>query len=176
MPAPPRATAFASRWVPGPDYVIGLGDVLHISVWKEPEFSSTVQVRSDGKISMPLLNDLQAVGYKPMQLAAFLTEKLQKYVDDPRVTVIVSQAGAPTIYLVGEVGHHGPMALSPNMTVLQALVTVGLTTFANTKKIYVLRMENGVEKKIRVNYKQLLKGQTMNQNLLLQAGDMVVVP
>jgi len=162
--------------VPGPAYTIGLGDVLRISVWKEPEFSSTLQVRSDGMISLPLLNDVKAVGSTPMELASSLSEKLKKYVDDPRVTVIVTQAKPPIIYMVGEVGHHGPMSLTPNMTVLQALVTAGMTTFANTKKVYVLRMENGVEKKLHVNYKSLVKGKAMNQNILLRPGDMVIVP
>lgn len=161
---------------PGPAYTIGLGDVLRISVWKEPELTSTIQVRSDGMISLPLLNDVRAVGSTPMDLAASLTTMLKKYVDDPHVTVIVSQAKPPIIYMVGEVGRRGPMPLAPNMTALQALVTVGLSTFANTKKIYILRVENGVQQKLRVNYKQLVKGKSMNQNIVLRAGDMVVVP
>jgi len=165
-----------SSFAAGPDYVIGLGDVLHISVWKEPELTSTVQVRSDGKISLPLLNDILAVGFKPMDLAASLGERLKKYVDDPRVTIIVSQARPPVIYFVGEVGHHGPMALTPNMTIFQALMTAGLGTFANSKKIYILRVENGVERKLPVNYKRLVKGQGLSQNILLKPGDVVVVP
>ncbi len=127
-------------------------------------------------ISLPLLNDVRAVGSTPMDLAASLTTMLKKYVDDPHVTVIVSQAKPPIIYMVGEVGRRGPMPLAPNMTALQALVTVGLSTFANTKKIYILRVENGVQQKLRVNYKQLVKGKSMNQNIVLRAGDMVVVP
>jgi polysaccharide export outer membrane protein len=174
---PPAVSAdLGSPFTPGPDYVIGLGDVLRISVWKEPEFSSTVQVRSDGKISLPLLNDILAVGFKPMDLATSLTERLKKYVDDPRVTIIVSQARPPVFYMVGEVGHHGPMALAPNMTVFQAVMTAGLGTFANSKKIYVLRVENGVERRIPVNYKRLVKGKSLNQNILLKPGDVVVVP
>jgi polysaccharide export outer membrane protein len=159
-----------------PGYTIGLGDVLRVSVWKEPEISGTSQVRSDGKISLPLLNDVQAVGMTPMELAASVTEKLKKYVDDPRVTVIVSQIKPPVIYMVGEVGRHGPMALTPNMTVLQALATSGVSLFANTKKIYVLRTVNGVQQKLRVNYKNLIKGKALNQNIVLNPGDMVVVP
>jgi polysaccharide biosynthesis/export protein len=161
---------------PGAPYTIGLGDVLRISVWREPELTSTAQVRSDGNISLPLLNDVQAVGSTPMQLAATLTDKLKRYVDQPRVTVIVSQSRPPIIYMVGQVGRHGPMALTPNMTVLQALVTAGLGTFANTKKIYVLRVDNGVEQRLPVNYKQLVKGKSVNQNIVLKPGDMVVVP
>src|SRR5208337_5000189 len=97
---------------------------------KEPDFSSTVQVRTDGKISIPLLDEMPVVGDTPVELAAYLTERLRKYVEDPRVTVILSQARPPTIYMIGETGRHGPMALTPNMTVLQALITAGLTTFA----------------------------------------------
>lgn len=171
-PSPDPATPFT----PGPAYRIGLGDVLRISVWKEPEFSSTLQVRSDGMISLPLLNDVKAVGFTPMELATSLSENLKKYVDDPRVTVIVSQAKPQIIYMVGEVGHRGPMGLAPNMTVLEALITAGPGTFANTKKIYVLRMENGVQKKLPVNYKILVKGKSTNQNILLKPGDIVVVP
>ena len=171
-PSPDLPTAFT----PGPAYRIGLGDVLRIAVWKEPEFSTTLQVRSDGMISLPLLNDVKAVGFTPMELAASLSASLKKYVDDPRVTVIVSQAKPQVFYMVGEVGHRGPMALAPNMTVLEALITAGPSTFANTKKIYVLRLENGVQKKLRVNYKTLVKGKSTNQNIVLEPGDMVVVP
>jgi len=161
---------------PGPPYTIGLGDVLHISVWREPEFTSNVVVRSDGKISLPLLADITAVGTSPMNLAGILTERLRKYVDDPRVTVIVSQSKPPNIYMVGQVGHHGPMALTPNMTVLQAIVTAGLTQFANEKRIYVLRVENGVQHKFPVNYKRLVKGSDADHNIELKPGDMIVVP
>jgi polysaccharide biosynthesis/export protein len=177
-PSAPLAPAAdpVTPFTPGPPYRIGLGDVLRISVWKEPDFTATVQVRSDGKISLPLLNDVDAVGSTPMELAAFLTGKLSKYVDDPRVTIIVSSAKPPVFYMVGEAGRKGPMPLAPNMTVLQALITTGISTFANTKKIYVLRMENGVERKLRVNYKQMVKGKNLNQNIVLKPGDMVVVP
>lgn len=174
--APNTANESNARAVSEPSYLIGLGDVLHISVWREPEFTSSVVVRSDGKISLPLLADINAVGTSPMQLAEFITERLTKYVDDPRVTVIVSQSKPLTIYMVGEVGHHGPMALTPNMTVLQAIVTAGLTQFANEKKIYVLRFEKGVQHKFLVNYKRLVKGSGAGQNIELKPGDMVVVP
>ena len=107
---PPVPADAPSPLAPGPDYVIGLGDVLRISVWKEPELTSTAQVRSDGKISLPLLSDVEAVGFKPVDLAASLSKQLSKYIDDPRVTVILSQARPQIVYMVGEVGHHGPMA------------------------------------------------------------------
>jgi polysaccharide export outer membrane protein len=158
------------------EYVIGPDDVLRVSVWKETELSETVPVRSDGRISLPLLNDVEAAGLTPTQLAATLTEKLKKYVADPRVTVIVTAMNSQKVYVTGEVSHTGSMVLTPNMTVLQALASAGFTQFANTKGIYVLRMENGQQQKIPVNYKKLIKGQAMDQNLRLKPGDTIVVP
>jgi len=162
--------------VAGPDYIIGPDDVLHVSVWKETELSETLPVRTDGRISVPLLNDVQAAGLTPTQLAASLTEKLKKYVADPRVTVIVTAMNSQKVYVTGEVTHTGSMALTPNMTVLQALASAGFTQFANTKGIYVLRVENGKQQKLPVNYKKLIKGQAMDQNIQLKPGDTVVVP
>jgi polysaccharide export outer membrane protein len=162
--------------VGGADYVIGPEDVLHIAVWKESDLTATLPVRPDGKISLPLLNDVQAAGLTPMQLADSLTEKLKKYVASPRVTVVVSSINSKRIYLVGEVGHTGAVPMLPNMTVLQALSSAGLTQFANTKKIYVLRTQNGKQEKLPVNYRKLVKGEQMEQNYALQPGDTIVVP
>jgi polysaccharide export outer membrane protein len=155
-------------------YVIGPEDGLHIAVWKEADLTASLPVRPDGKISLPLLNDVQASGLTPMQLADSITEKLKKYVTDPRVTVVVTAMNSQRIYVLGEVLHSGSMSLSPNMTVLQALATTGFSQFANTKGIYVLRQENGKQQKIPVNYKQLIKGNA--QNVLLRPGDTIVVP
>ncbi|SRR6266849_6617910 len=160
----------------GPDYVIGPEDVLHISVWKEGDLTATLPVRPDGKISLPLLNDLQASGLTPRQLAASVTEKLKKYIADPRVTVVVTAINSKRIYLTGEVLHPGAMSLQANMTVLQALSSGGLSQFANTKRIYVLRTENGKQQKLPVNYRKLVKGEQIEQNYLLQPGDTIVVP
>src|SRR5947208_10250002 len=149
--------------IAGPDYVIGADDNLHISVWKEPELTNTLPVRPDGKISMPLLNDVQAAGLTPMQLDDSLTEKLKKYLADPRVTVVVTQMNSQRVYVLGEVLHSGAIPLLPNMTVLQALATAGFTQFANTKNIYVLRITNGKQQKMPFNYKQAMKGDTVAQ-------------
>jgi polysaccharide biosynthesis/export protein len=170
------AASAPSSSLAGPEYVIGPEDVLHIAVWKEADLTATLPVRPDGKISLPLLNDVQAAGLTPMQLADSLTEKLKKYVASPRVTVVVSQINSKRIYLAGEVSHTGAVSMLPNMTVLQALSSAGLTQFANTKKIYVLRTENGKQQKMPVNYRKLLKGEEMNQNYVLQPGDTIVVP
>jgi len=162
--------------VAGPDYVIGADDMLHISVWKEPDLTETLPVRPDGKISLPLLNDVVAAGLTPTQLADSITTKLKKYLADPRVTVVVTAMNSQKVYVMGEVAHTGAMALQPNMTVLQALASAGFTQFANTKGIYVLRMDNGKQQKIPVNYRALIKGEAMDQNLVLKPGDTVVVP
>jgi polysaccharide export outer membrane protein len=157
-------------------YVIGGDDTLHVSVWKEPDLTATLPVRPDGMISLPLLNDVQASGLTPMQLAASITEKLKKYIADPHVTVVVTQMNSQRIFVTGEVLHTGAMTLLPNMTVLQAISSAGFSQFANTKGIYVLRNENGKQQKFNVNYKQLVKGESMDQNIILKPGDTIVVP
>jgi polysaccharide export outer membrane protein len=162
--------------VAGATYIIGADDTLHIDVWKESDLTATLPVRSDGMISLPLLNDVQAAGLTPMQLATSLTNKLKKYLADPRVTVVVTQMNSQRYYVTGEVLHTGAQPLLPNMTVLQALANAGFTQFANTKGIYVLRAQNGKQQKIVVNYKQLVKGDAMGQNILLKPGDTIVVP
>jgi len=158
------------------DYIIGADDMLKISVWKEPEMSVILPVRPDGKISMPLLDDVQASGMTPMQLAGSIREKLKKYIADPRVTVVVTAMNSQRIYLLGEVNHPGPTALLPGMTVLQALSTAGFTQFANLKAIYLLRTQDGQQTKIPFNYKDAIKGRGTQQNLVLKPGDTLVVP
>lgn len=158
------------------DYVIGADDVLRISVWKEPDLSETLPVRPDGKISMPLLNDVTAAGLTPLQLKDSITEKLKKFIADPRVTVVVSAMNSRRIFVSGEVVHSGPMPLLPNMTMLQALSQAGFTQFANLKGIYLLRTENGKQQKVPFNYKEVIKGNHPEQNIALKPGDTVVVP
>ena len=162
--------------IPPTEFLIGPEDVLVVTVWRNQELSKEVIVRPDGKISLPLLNDVQASGLTPQQLAASLTEKLKKYIADPRVTVVVTTINSKRIYLMGEVLHSGATPLSPNMTVLQALSSAGLNQFANTKGIYVLRTVNGKQQKLPVNYRKLVKGERIEQNYLLQPGDTIVVP
>jgi polysaccharide export outer membrane protein len=173
-PAAPPDKAPVS--VAGADYVIGPDDTLHISVWKEPDLTETLPVRPDGKISMPLLNDVPAAGMTPTQLASSITERLRKYVADPRVTVVVTAMNSQKVYVTGEVLHPGPMPLTANMTVLQALASAGFTQFASTKGIYVLRTVDSKQQKIPVNYKKLIRGEAVDQNVMLKPGDTVVVP
>jgi polysaccharide export outer membrane protein len=145
-------------------------------VWKEPEMSATLPVRPDGKISLPLLDDVQAAGMTPMELAASIKEKLKKYIADPRVTIVVTAMNSQRIFLAGEVAHPGAMALLPKMTMLQALSSAGFTQFANVKRIYLLRTENGQQAKIPFDYKDVVKGNHPEQNIQLKPGDTIVVP
>jgi len=160
-----------------PNYIIGPEDVLDISVWKEPDITRTVPVRPDGKISLPLLHDVQAAGLTPKQLGASVTESLKKYLTEPQVTVIVTAINSRRVYILGEVARPGAYPLLPDMTVLQALSTAGgFGTFANTKAIYVLRTENGKQNKHYFNYKEVVSGRNPQQNIPLQSGDTIVVP
>ena len=159
-----------------PDYVIGADDTLHISVWKEPDLTETLPVRPDGKISMPLLNDITAAGLTPLQLRDTITDRLKKYVSDPRVTVVVTGMNSRRVFVTGEVTHTGPMTLLPHMTMLQALAQAGFTQFANPKATYLLRNENGKQQKLPFNYKEVVKGNHPEQNIELRPGDTIVVP
>ena len=160
-----------------PNYVIGSQDMLDISVWREPDFSRTVPVRPDGKISLPLLNDMQAAGLTPSQLAEELTKSLNKFVTNPQVTIIVTQINSQRFYVLGEATRPGAYTLIPDMTILQALSNAGgFTTYANSKKIYLLRQENGKQQKLSFNYKDVISGKRTEQNIALKNGDTIVVP
>jgi len=160
-----------------PNYSIGFEDVLNIDVWNEPGISRTVPVRRDGKISLPLLNDVQAAGLTPMQLSSEIEEKLHATVLRPQVTVIVTQMSSQRIYIVGQVIRGGAYPLAPDLTAMQALsVAGGFTPFANLKKIYIMRTENGEDKILPINYKELASGHKPQQNIHLKAGDTIVVP
>jgi polysaccharide export outer membrane protein len=173
--AAPEVQPPAAPTVPA-EYVIGADDTLHITVWKEPDMSATLPVRPDGKISLPLLDDVQAAGLTPLQLKESVTEKLKKYIADPRVTVVVTAMNSQRIYVLGEVTHTGAMPLLPNMTMLQAISSAGFTQFANLKAIYLLRTQDGQQTKIRFNYKDAIKGRDTQQNIVLRPGDTIVVP
>jgi polysaccharide export outer membrane protein len=171
-PAPARVSATSDA-----NYVIGPQDVLDIDVWKEAELTRDVPVRPDGKISLPLVNDVQAAGLTPIQLSEEITNDLKKFITDPQVTVIVSQINSQRVYILGEMTRPGAYPLLPGMTVLQALSSAGgFTIFANLKKIYVLRSEGGKQEKFPFNYKEVVKGKDADQNIVLKAGDQIVVP
>jgi polysaccharide biosynthesis/export protein len=173
-PAPP-----ASQSVGAPDssYKIGPQDVLRIDVWKEAEISRAVPVRPDGKISLPLLNDVQASGLTAMELANNITEGLKKFINSPQVTVSVTEINSRRVYVTGEVSKPGAYPLLPNMTALQAVTSAGgFTQFARTKSIYILRNEGGKQTKYPFNYNDVVKGKRPDDNITLQPGDTIVVP
>src|SRR3974390_843314 len=157
-------------------YRIGPQDVLQIDVWKEPEVTRTIPVRPDGKISLPLLNDVQAAGLTAMQLAGSIREGLTKFLTNPQVTVTVTQINSMRVFLTGEVTRPGAIPLLPNMTILQAVSTGGFTQFARLNSIYVLRVENGRQVKYPFHYKDVVKGKRAEENILLKPGDVIVVP
>ena len=168
--APAPATA-------DPNYVIGPQDVLDVNVWKEAELTRSVPVRPDGKISMPLLNDVQAAGLTPQQLSAQITTELRKYITDPQVTVIVTAINSQRIYILGEVGRAGAYPLLPSMTAIEALSSAGgFTPFARGKSIYILRMEDGKQVKYPFDYKAVIDGKRSDENVVLNPGDTIVVP
>jgi polysaccharide biosynthesis/export protein len=160
-----------------PAYVIGPEDVLDINVWKEPDMTRIVPVRPDGKITLPLINDVQAAGSTPQQLASTVTDKLRKFLTEPQVSVIVTQINSQRVFVIGEVLRAGAFPLVPGTTVLQALANAGgFTTFANVKKIHVMRLVNGKQTELPFNYREVLKGDNPDQNIKLEPGDTVVVP
>jgi len=176
-PQKPPAQAKPLPATTDPNYVIGAEDVLDISVWNETQISRSVPVRPDGKISLPLLNDMQAAGQTPSQLGTQIAEGLKKFITDPQVTVIVTAVNSRRFYITGEVQRAGTYPLLPEMTVLQALASSGgFTTFANTGKIYVLRTVNGKQTKLPFNYKDVLNGKHPEQNVMLMPGDTIVIP
>jgi polysaccharide biosynthesis/export protein len=157
-------------------YSIGVGDVLTIDVWKQAEISRTLPVRTDGKISLPLLSDVQAAGLTPSQLSAEIAEGLHKVMVNPQVTVIVSETNSQRIYIVGQVLRGGAYPLIPSLTVVQALSNAGFTPFANLKKIYIVRVENGRKEILPANFKQALSRHNLQQDVTLKSGDTIVVP
>ena len=159
------------------EYRIGPQDVIRIDVWKEPDVSRSIPVRPDGKISMPLLNDVQAAGLTSLELAASIRDGLSKYITNPQVTVTVSEINSRRIYVSGEVIRQGAQNLLPNMTVLQAISAAGgLTQFARAKKIYLVRTVDGKQVTLPFDYKGALTGKHPETNVVLQPGDMIVVP
>ena len=175
--ADPKANAGNSGAAATAEYRIGAQDVLQIDVWKEPEITRTIPVRPDGKISLPLLNDVQASGLTAMQLAGVIREGLTKYLTNPQVTVTVTMINSRRVFLTGEVSRTGALTLLPNMTVLQALSAAGgFTPFARMKDIYILRVENGRQVKYPFHYKDVVKGKHQEENILLQPNDVIVVP
>lgn len=158
-------------------YRIGIGDELQISVWKEPDLSTGVVVRPDGKITMPLLNDIYVVGLQTTELQALLIEKLKPFVNEPQVTVVVRGIKSRKVYVYGQVGKAGAYSLVERKTVLEVLAEAGgLSVFAKKRSIYVLREVDHKQMRIPFNYNDALKARKPNDNFELFPGDIVVVP
>jgi polysaccharide export outer membrane protein len=181
-PTAPTATpANAPKSAPGvrpESYVIGAEDVIDVYVWKEPEMSKTVPVRPDGMISLPLVGEVKAAGYTPVQLQDVLADSMKKYVSEPQVTVVVEKVSSLSFNIVGEINKPGYYPLTRRMTVLDAIALAGgFRDFAKTKKVYVLRTAaNGSQERLPFNYKEVIKGQNPQQNIELQPRDTIVVP
>jgi polysaccharide export outer membrane protein len=160
-----------------PGYVIGPEDVLSIQFWRDKDMSTEVAVRPDGRITLPLINDIQAAGLTPDQLRDQITAAASKYVEDPNVSIVVKTINSRKVYITGQVGKPGAYPLMGPTTVVQLLAMAGGThEFADSKNIIVMRTENGRQVAYRFNYKQVLKGVNLKQNIELKPGDTVVVP
>jgi len=167
-----------SEWVPvSESYMIGPEDLLYIHVWKEEALSRTVPVRMDGKISLPLIDDIQAAGFTARQLKEILTQKIKEFVENPNVSVTVIEANSFKVYVSGQVRSPGVYRLRSETSILQIIPMVGgFTEWANQKKILIIRKEDGKEKRITVNYKKIVKGEDLGSNIILKAGDTIIVP
>ena len=159
-------------------YIIGDDDVLSINVWKEPEISKSIPVRSDGKISLPLVGEVLAAGRTPPQLEQEITTRLRGFITDPQVTVIVEQMNSQKFNIFGQVGRPGSYALIAGITIVDALANAGgLRDFAKKKSIYVLRQNpGGGESRIPFNYDKFIKGKDVTQNIQIKPHDTIVVP
>jgi polysaccharide export outer membrane protein len=159
-------------------FVIGSDDILAISVWKEADISRTLPVRSDGKISLPLIGEVQASGQTPRQLEVDIAARLQNYISEPDVTVIVQEVRSQRFNILGQISRPGSYALTNSMTVLDAIAMAGgFRDFAKQKSIYILRAKaDGAQQRIGFNYKDMIKGKSPDQNVKLLPRDTIVVP
>jgi polysaccharide export outer membrane protein len=158
-------------------YVIGPEDILYIHVWREEALSRSVPVRMDGNISLPLIHEIKAAGITPLQLKKILTEKLKEFIEDPNVSVTVTEANSFKVYVSGQVRTPGVYRLRSETTLLQIIpMAGGFTDWANQKKILIIRKENGKEKRITINYRRIIDGKDLDSNIILKSGDTVIVP
>jgi polysaccharide export outer membrane protein len=159
------------------EYVLGAEDVLEILVWRNEALSRTVSIRPDGKISLPIIGDLQAAGLTATQLRDSIKERLQEYKETPEVSVIIREVNSLAVFILGEVARPGKLQLRSETTLLQALsLSGGFTQYADPDNILLLRRENGGETRIRVRYKDIVSGKNPDGNLLLRRGDTILVP
>jgi len=178
VPGSPSSGSAAATKAHDDNFVIGDDDVLAINVWKEPDVSRSVPVRSDGKISLPLVGEIQAAGQTPLKLEQDIAARLKNFISEPEVTVIVQQINSQKFNILGYVNKPGSYILTTSATVLDALALAGgFRDFAKQKSIYVLRQNSdGTQQRFPFNYKEVVKGQNTAQNIRLQARDTIVVP
>lgn len=158
------------------EYVVGKGDVLEINVWKEEELTRTITVRNDGKISLPLVDEVQAAGKSPIELKTAIQNKLSQFIEHPVVTVIVQSQASKQYYIIGEINNTGPFPLEKDLTVVQALsLAGGFTEWADKDDILLLRRTGGKERRIKIDYDKIVSGKASEQNMLLQADDTIIV-
>jgi polysaccharide biosynthesis/export protein len=158
-------------------FVIGNDDVLAINVWKEPDISRSIPVRSDGKISLPLVGEVQAAGLTPLKLETEITARLRNYISEPEVTVMVQQVNSQKFNILGQVARPGSYVIANSPTVLDAIALAGgFRDFAKQKAVYVLRQGPSGETRLKFNYKDVVQGKDMSQNVKLEPGDTIVVP
>jgi polysaccharide export outer membrane protein len=159
------------------NYVIGQGDVLEVFVWRNEQLSRQVVVRPDGKISLPLIQDIQAEGFAVLQLKDRITAKFAKYLEHPKVTVIVSQITSYKVSVLGRVTRPGVYPITGKTTLVEAIsMAGGFTEWANKRKITVIRSQGDQKKKLRINYKKIISGKNPSQNIMLERGDTIIVP
>lgn len=172
-----RKEAQAEIGTDNDQYVIGAEDVLYIHVWKEDAFTRTIPVRMDGKISLPLIQEIKAAELTPLQLKEVLTRKLKEFIENPVVSVTVVEANSYKVYVSGQVRTPGVYRLRSETSVAQIIpMAGGFTEWANQKKILIIRNENGREKRITVNYKKIIRGDDSSSNVILKTGDTIIVP
>ena len=172
----PWAVVAAEGNVADEDYKIGKSDLLEINVWKEEDLTRTVRVRKDGKISLPLVDDVQAAGLTPVKLKEKIQQKLSEYIESPTVTVIVQSQESRRYYIIGEVAKTGEYILIKDLSVLQAITNAGgFTEWADRDDILLLRRSEGREQRIEINYDAIVSGKRPEQNVQLQADDTIIV-
>jgi polysaccharide export outer membrane protein len=169
----PAVAAATAPIVPPPDYVIGASDILVVTFWRHKDMTSEVTVRPDGKINLPLIDEVQAAGVTPEQLDARITEAAKRLLEDPNVTVVVKQINSRYVFVSGEVNKQGPIALLQPMTVLQAIsLAGGITPYGKSKRITIIRGQQI----FKFNQQDVLEGKNIKQNITLLPGDQIVVP
>ena len=175
-PAQPAVIRPADMAIPG-NYVIGADDVLEIVYWRDKEMSTDARVRPDGRIALPLINEVVAAGLTPEELQKKITEESKKYIEDASITVVVKEINSLKVFITGQVGKPGPYSLTSAMTVIQLVaVAGGLNEYADAKNIMIMRKDGNKQISLKFNYREVASGKKLQQNIELKPGDTVVVP